>query len=78
MQVPKKNLLVLKFQSKFLNLMQQQILKKLIKELKHRPIMQKVDRMSIRSKKTLRPTPTRIERTQTPPCAKWQKCRLHV
>jgi len=48
--------------------MQQQILKKLIKELKHRPIMQKVDRMSIRSKKTLHPTPMRIERSKTPLC----------
>lgn len=33
----------MKFQNKFLDLMQQQIFKKLIKDLKHHPIMQKVD-----------------------------------
>lgn len=42
----------MKFQNKFLDLMQQQIFKKLIKDLKHHPIMQKVDRVSIFSKKS--------------------------
>lgn len=59
----------MKFQNKFLDLMQQQIFKKLIKDLKHHPIMQKVDRICLFSvKKALHLTATFIERTKNP-CA---------